>query len=631
MLTERMCGILKKLNSTSNSYTNSNELANMLGVSSRTIKRDLKEIIEILKDNGADVEATNQGYKISVKDEEIYSYFIEENLNVGLDVTNKKQSKVKGIIELLLSNKYINQDKIADELYISRSSINKVMIDVKNTLSECGISLQNKPHYGYILEGEEIKIRNYMVRYLTEMKDDNSIVISKKLKFFSESSYDAILEDIKLIFKKLKILKNDIEIGYLTRYIIISAFRVKNDFDIKLDENIQLSLDNSIVSASKSISNKVKEHFDLDFSFEENIYISYVIGNHYGEVEEVRKKDEINLDQMVIYAIDKIKDEYDIDFFRDDTLIKGLVSHLYTSYSRYYLNVTLDNPMIDLIKTEYIEAYNYSILFSNIFRDKYNINMTEEDIGYIALHFAASLERDIMNNNIKVIIVCSSGVGTAELLKTRIVKKFPNIKIQGVYPAYILDSLDTMDIDFVISTVNIKDFRLDKEIVNISPLLVNEDIEKINEHIKRQRDFDYLQSLMSEDLFFTSIDANSKEQVIEIMCKDMIDEKIISPKTKDGILQREEMSSTEINELVAIPHYITQDNRNSVIAIGILKRPIVWDKTQVQVVFLGVLDPKVKKNRKVFTMLYKLTQNIGIVKELVEIDNLSYFKKKLFK
>lgn len=630
MLTERMCGILKKLNSTNNSYTNSSELANMLGVSSRTIKRDLKEILDILKENGADIESTNQGYKILVKEDELYSLFIKENLSVGLDVSNKKQNKVKSIIELLLSSQYISQDKIADELYISRSSINKLMIDVKSELSEYSISLNNKPHYGYILEGEELKIRNYMVKYLSEVKDDNSIVISDKLDFFSKNSYELFLEDIKSIFKNLEIRKNDIEIAYITRYIIISAFRVKNKFLIKLDENIQLSLDNSIISASKAIEEKVKEHFNIELSFEEKIYISYVIGNNYSEVKEIGN-DKINLEKMVIHAINKIKDEYDIDFFRDTTLIKGLINHLYTSYSRYYLNVTLDNPLIDLIKTEHIEAYNYSILFSNIFRNECNIKMTEEDIGYIALHFAASLERDIMNNNIKVIIVCSSGVGTAELLKTRMAKKFPNIKVQGVYPAYILDSLDKLDIDFIISTVNIKGIELDKEIVNVSPLLVNEDIEKINEHIKRQRDFDYLQELMLEDLFFTSIDAQNKEDAIETMCESMIKENIISLETKEGILKREEMSSTEINELVAIPHFITQNNKKSVLAVGILKKPIIWNKTHVQLVFLGVLDPKIKQNRKVFTMIYKLTQNINTVKELVEIDNLSYFKKKLFK
>ncbi|MDB2075421.1 BglG family transcription antiterminator [Clostridium paraputrificum] len=630
MISDRMSKIIKELNNSKKSYINSIELADMLGVSSRTVKRDLKEISEILKDNGAEVEATNQGYRLIINEDELFSQFIDENISSSAEVSGKKSDKVNGILELLLSNLYINQDKIADELYISRSSINKVMMDVKNILSEYKITIQNKPHYGYILEGNEIDIRNCMVRFLTQRKEDNSILISNRLVGFKEEDYYNLLEEIKNIFKDLKIRKNDIEINYITRYIVISIFRVKYNCEIVFDDNINISLDNSVISASKTIAKKIKERFKVEFTFEDILYISYIIGNNHIEIKELDDSG-ISVEQMVIHAIDKIKNEYDIDFFRDGTLLKGLINHLYTSYSRYCLNVTLDNPLINLIKSKYIEAYNYSILFSKVFKEEYGISMTEEDIGYIALHFAASLERYIMNNSLKAIIVCSSGVGTAELLKTRITKKFQNIAIKGVYPAYILDSLELSDIDLIISTVNLEGVNLEKEVINVSPLLTDEDEEKINEHVKKQRDYDYLQNLMSDDLFFTNIEASSKEEVIEIMTKAMIERDIITEETKEQILKREEMSSTEITNLVAIPHCIAKENKNSVLAIGILKRPIMWDKSQVQIVFLGVLDPQVKQNRKVFSMLYKLTKKVDKIKELVNIDELSYFKKKLFK
>ena len=630
MISDRMSKIIKELNNGKKSYINSIELADMLGVSSRTVKRDLKEIGEILKDNGAEVEATNQGYRLIINEDELFSKFINENISSSAEVSGKKSDKVNGILELLLSNIYINQDKIADELYISRSSINKVMMDVKNILSKYKITIQNKPHYGYILEGNEIDIRNCMVRFLTQRKEDNSILISNRLVGFKEEDYYNLLEEIKNIFKDLKIRKNDIEINYITRYIVISIFRVKYNCEIVLDDNINISLDNSVISASKTIAKKIKERFKVEFTFEDILYISYIIGNNHIEIKELDDSG-ISVEQMVIHAIDKIKNEYDIDFFRDGTLLKGLINHLYTSYSRYCLNVTLDNPLINLIKSKYIEAYNYSILFSKVFKEEYGISMTEEDIGYIALHFAASLERAIMNNSLKAIIVCSSGVGTAELLKTRITKKFQNIAIKGVYPAYILDSLELSDIDLIISTVNLEGVSLEKEVINVSPLLTDEDEEKINEHVKKQRDYDYLQNLMSDDLFFINIEASSKEEVIEIMTKTMIERDIITEETKEQILKREEMSSTEITNLVAIPHCIAKENKNSVLAIGILKRPIIWDKSQVQIVFLGVLDPQVKQNRKVFSMLYKLTKKVDKIKELVNIDELSYFKKKLFK
>ena len=145
MISDRMSKIIKELNNSKKSYINSIELADMLGVSSRTVKRDLKEISEILKDNGAEVEATNQGYRLIINEDELFSQFIDENISSSAEVSGKKSDKVNGILELLLSNLYINQDKIADELYISRSSINKVMMDVKNILSEYKIAIQNKP------------------------------------------------------------------------------------------------------------------------------------------------------------------------------------------------------------------------------------------------------------------------------------------------------------------------------------------------------------------------------------------------------------------------------------------------------------------------------------------------------
>ncbi|MFR5171448.1 MAG: HTH domain-containing protein, partial [Clostridium paraputrificum] len=222
MISDRMSKIIKELNNSKKSYINSIELADMLGVSSRTVKRDLKEISEILKDNGAEVEATNQGYRLIINEDELFSQFIDENISSSAEVSGKKSDKVNGILELLLSNLYINQDKIADELYISRSSINKVMMDVKNILSEYKITIQNKPHYGYILEGNEIDIRNCMVRFLTQRKEDNSILISNRLVGFKEEDYYNLLEEIKNIFKDLKIRKNDIEINYITRYIVIS-------------------------------------------------------------------------------------------------------------------------------------------------------------------------------------------------------------------------------------------------------------------------------------------------------------------------------------------------------------------------------------------------------------------------
>ncbi|MGL4573150.1 MAG: BglG family transcription antiterminator [Clostridium sp.] len=627
-ISKRMCEILNILNNERGTYIKSDYIADMLGFSSRTIKRDLKEITSIIESYGAEIEATNKGYRLNIKEEDDFKKFINKYLLDDSLGANESKKDIL-ILELLLSNEYISQDEISSELYLSRSSINKEILSVKNMLKEYNLKIQNKPHYGYVLEGKEIDIRNCMVRYLTANNEENSIIISEKISKGNEKN-NILIEYIKNLFMKININKNDLEISYITRYVIVSVYRIFLKNEINLNNEINISLDKSVVQASKEICNKLYSLFDISLEFEEMLYISYIIGNNKSSLFE-EKHDKNNIEEMVIHAIDEINNVYGIDFNKDNTLLKGLINHLYTSYSRYCLNVKMDNPMINLIKSKYIEAYNYSVLFKKVIEEDYGIDMSEEEIGYIALHFAASIERSTLNKSLRVILVCSSGVGTAELLKVRISNKFSNIFVQGVYPAYMINSLDLSDIDLIISTVKIKDYKLEKEMINVSALLEEADVEKINEYIKKQRDYEYLDSLFCENLYLKDIKANTKEEALEFMSNELIKLGAINEKTKDTIIERERLSSTEINDFVAIPHCLATENDKSIIAVGILKKPIKWDKKNVQIIFLGVLNPKTKENRKVFTMIYKLTKNKNKVKNLINIEDYIVFKKKFLK
>ncbi|WKK94956.1 PTS sugar transporter subunit IIA [Clostridioides difficile] len=71
--------------------------------------------------------------------------------------------------------------------------------------------------------------------------------------------------------------------------------------------------------------------------------------------------------------------------------------------------------------------------------------------------------------------------------------------------------------------------------------------------------------------------------------RDFIEESSIK-----SIIDRENISSTEIGNLVAIPHTIVKGDKKSIIGVGILENPIIWDKQEVQLVFMVFLI--LKKN-----------------------------------
>ncbi|KPR39442.1 hypothetical protein AN672_32295, partial [Citrobacter freundii] len=55
----------------------------------------------------------------------------------------------------------------------------------------------------------------------------------------------------------------------------------------------------------------------------------------------------------------------------------------------------------------------------------------------------------------RVLLVCSTGIGTSHLLKSRILRAFPDWTIVGVVSAGSLPSVLTDDIELVVSTINL--------------------------------------------------------------------------------------------------------------------------------------------------------------------------------
>ena len=80
---------------------------------------------------------------------------------------------------------------------------------------------------------------------------------------------------------------------------------------------------------------------------------------------------------------------------------------------------------------------------------------------------------------------------------------------------------------------------------------------------------------------------------------------LMNNNAKMTIFEREEMSSTSIGDLVAIPHPIYNECGTSFISILILNKPIIWDDLFVQVVFLlNVEKGKMNLWEPMFLKLY---------------------------
>ena len=77
----------------------------------------------------------------------------------------------------------------------------------------------------------------------------------------------------------------------------------------------------------------------------------------------------------------------------DHKLITGLVTHLQPAIHRMSFNMQHENPLKQEILREYYEVVLAIKQQVWIFEEAYHVKFNEDEIAYLALHIASSIER----------------------------------------------------------------------------------------------------------------------------------------------------------------------------------------------------------------------------------------------
>ncbi|RIO60182.1 PRD domain-containing protein, partial [Mammaliicoccus sciuri] len=145
-----------------------------------------------------------------------------------------------------------------------------------------------------------------------------------------------------------------------------------------------------------------------------------------------------DLDILTEQLIERMSGDLGLDLMSDSKLLNGLIVHLRPAIHRLKFDMTHDNPL----KKEIILQYQQLIegIKKHIWgiEETYNIAFDDNELTYITLHFASAIERisTVTTNKIKVVLLCGSGIGTSQLLKSRIAHIYPELEVVDAYSIY---------------------------------------------------------------------------------------------------------------------------------------------------------------------------------------------------
>jgi len=169
---------------------------------------------------------------------------------------------------------------------------------------------------------------------------------------------------------------------------------------------------------------------------------------------------------------------FPIKFTFSPSLYNDLILHLRPMMNRIDYKISIKNPLLTEIKDEFPELMILLKLIVLKMRLKYQLaHISEDEISYLAVYFQAAIEEVISKK--RVMIVCSTGVGTSHLLEKRVKNHFPEWHIVDVVSAkYLENMVDLSDVDLIISTVKLH-VSLSKPVAYVSALFNKADEKRV--------------------------------------------------------------------------------------------------------------------------------------------------------
>lgn len=564
-------------------------LSQEIGCSTKTIQNEIKEVNKELK-NCEIVSIRGIGYKIEgnlddidIKNSDLYDY-------------DRVEYIIKKIINISSTDKdTIKLEDLADSMYVSLSTVKNDLKEVKKILNEYNLKISSKHKQGICIEASEEDIIKFIINYSNKV--DNSLNIKDFLN-------NNIIENL---FSIKKILLDTL--NYENMILTDNEFKnIVNYISIYLSRNNTNQID-----FIKEYIKKYKNKKEKPISEDEQLLIRKAIKEFCRD---------LNIATSINLSHDKIFEEC-------------LFNHICNLYKRADLGINQYEITAGEIKLKYPFPFELGKIAKKTIEKNLNMEISEDEVENIALHIGGALERIDKRDEKKVyktIIVCTSGVGTSMLIKSKLENIFKGkLEIIKVIPSYLIDYVNVLDIDFVISTVEVNLENVN--VIKVSPMLTDKEIKLIEKYIETENvyiDLD-IQNLFSSELFFKDIKAETRSQVIDIMSKKLVEKGYIDDTMRQSYFERETIATTEIGNMVAIPHGAKGEVYENKVAIGILKEPISWEVGKVRLVIMLALDKeKILDYEEVFSKIYKRVDSIAKVISICE--NKSYEKFiKLFK
>lgn len=600
-------------------YLKGKEIAKRLGISDRSVRNYVKDLNDNYLIDSKILTNKNKGYILTgaVEDIKVSEHF-------------EFEERMFFIVKYLLDAKdWLTYEEIAESLFFSNQTIRLDVMKIQKMIEEQyqKLKIESVIFKGVRLTGSEIEKRLFLesLSKITTLNQTNSI--DSFAYHFKDWLEKETLEDMIGFFHRksasLQIPNSPETTISILSYLIISLRRISQkhycDYDF---ENFNMGEIESTkeFEAAKSMMYDYGNQAGILIPDVEIIYFSfYLISQRlmFSVSDEHQLSVPDELKQAVKKSLKVLDQTYPLSFSTDEQLYSGLIMHLARDMYPLLFNFYIENSFITTIKKEYIQGYYMAVSFANDLKKSFHLLLPENEIGYIAIHFASFIERS-KTKTLKIIILMNRHQSVSYLLKKELERRYSHVSVQTPMCNDVKYNDDELsEYDLIISFGPFK--ATDSEVVVINGIPTEEDYKRI----------DAIMTRMS-NVFSTKIDyftktrfSNKEELLFELLSG------IGAPEMLDSILEREEFSTTDISDGIAIPHpLLPSELEKTKIAVSIQDKPMNWGSQYVDLIIMvvpGKNDQKITS--RVMEEIYHIIKDPDLltkVKKAITLEDFNH-------
>ena len=574
------------------------QLSHLIKASEQTVRSVMTQLNQALEDVAV-ITRDKKMYRLVVKDYDELALLLGGGIKAIADF-NSSDKRIAYICKVMIElGGYILIDDIADELVVSRGTIQKDLRKLGQLVTLYDGQLESKPNCGVRLLASEFGKRLIFLNHVYDY-------YQYELKF--DSDFFDLLDNL---YDKLKL--NQIQVTTFERELLLSINR------IQAGHIIETEIDNycNLVNHNEFLNDffiKIENKLNRNLTQYEQDFMAYPLNMNNNFPFDATRIDFAFINRLIHQIVMDIDEEYPIQM-NQTTLFEALKFHVTFLLNRTRFQYQEKNIFFKSIQNRYPFAYQLAEIAKESIKKVTGLVISDIELNTLAIYFELSLSKVRIDSTKKVALIANVGTAAKQLLYLQI----RAILGEDIVITELTEEAANQDFSefmVVFTTVSLKAISSNVMEIQVANLLDDDFITTRLRTLKNSILLDKSKVRMT----MTHLNQTYSENLIQMM-GDLEQQGKVDSQFAERILAQNQTASTIFENTFAFPHTINVGSSDIVLSIGLAP------KDEISLIFMLAVPENLLPNWesdlvKVYDMIFEIVGKPELQYEILKMENL---------